>query len=107
MPPAVEPGHCPALLNGTSIHGCLVRSQRRLQCSPQAARQCMPKEVSRIVCPFVDGAPSLFDAAREEEGLHAPVQGLKGGAVWLRYRLKNPGCWPRHWRQRSRKERRA
>lgn len=57
-------------------------------------------EVSLIVCPFVDGAPgapSLFDAAREEDGQRAPVQGLElmssevltEGSVWLRYRLHN------------------
>lgn len=57
-------------------------------------------EVSLIVCPFVDGAPgapSLFDASREEEGQRASVEGielmsseaLEGGAVWLRYRIRN------------------
>ncbi|HVK69737.1 MAG TPA: dihydrofolate reductase family protein [Polyangium sp.] len=37
-------------------------------------------EVSLLVCPFVDGAPgapSLFDAAREEEGQRAPVQRIE------------------------------
>lgn len=57
-------------------------------------------EVSLLVCPFVDGAPGapcLFDAAREEEGLRASVQRIElmssesmdGGAVWLRYRIQN------------------
>ncbi len=57
-------------------------------------------EVSLLVYPFVDGAPgapSLFDAAREEEGQHPSIQGLDlmssevldRGVVWLRYRIQN------------------
>lgn len=57
-------------------------------------------EVSLLVCPSVDGAPgapSLFDAAREDEGKRASVQGIElmssevcdGGVVWLRYRIRN------------------
>jgi riboflavin biosynthesis pyrimidine reductase len=57
-------------------------------------------EVSLLVCPFVDGAPgapALFDAASDGDGQRAPVDGLElvssevveGGAVWLRYRIRN------------------
>ncbi len=59
-------------------------------------------EVSLLVCPFVDGAPgapSLFDAAQEEEdGQRASIRGMEltssqaldGGVVWLRYRTIAP-----------------
>jgi riboflavin biosynthesis pyrimidine reductase len=57
-------------------------------------------EISLILCPAVDGAkgaPSVFDSAESEAGQPAPVQTmmlessqvLDGGAVWLRYRLRN------------------
>jgi riboflavin biosynthesis pyrimidine reductase len=57
-------------------------------------------EVSLLVCPFVDGAPGapcLFDAEREADGLSASVErielmsseALDGGTVWLRYRIQN------------------
>ncbi|HKW52607.1 MAG TPA: dihydrofolate reductase family protein [Stellaceae bacterium] len=57
-------------------------------------------EISLILCPAVDGAkgaPSVFDAGEAEAALRAPVQAmalessqvLEGGAVWLRYRLRN------------------
>jgi riboflavin biosynthesis pyrimidine reductase len=57
-------------------------------------------EISLLVSPFIDGAPgapSLFDAPREEEDQRAPVeamdltsaQTLEDGVVWLRYRLIN------------------
>jgi hypothetical protein len=53
-----------------------------------------------ILCPTVDGskgAPSVFDSTETEAGRAAPVeamtlessQTLDGGAVWLRYRLRN------------------
>jgi riboflavin biosynthesis pyrimidine reductase len=57
-------------------------------------------EISLILCPTVDGskgAPSVFDSTEAEAGRAAPVeemtlestQTLDGGAVWLRYRLRN------------------
>ena len=57
-------------------------------------------EISLILCPTVDGAkgaPSVFDSRDAEAGLPAPVEAmtlessetLDGGAVWLRYRLRN------------------
>jgi riboflavin biosynthesis pyrimidine reductase len=57
-------------------------------------------EISLILCPAVDGAkgaPSVFDSSEAEAGQPAPIQTmvledsrvLKGGAVWLRYRLQN------------------
>jgi riboflavin biosynthesis pyrimidine reductase len=58
-------------------------------------------EVSVVICPFVDGAPgapSIFDAVDDSRGeQRAPVEAielmssetLQGGAVWLRYRIKN------------------
>jgi riboflavin biosynthesis pyrimidine reductase len=61
-------------------------------------------EISLAICPAVDGArgaPSVFDSSEEDAGLRAPLAGmslescevLDGGAVWLRYRLRNePGA---------------
>jgi riboflavin biosynthesis pyrimidine reductase len=57
-------------------------------------------EISLILCPVVDGAkgaPSVFDSSEAEAEERAPVAAmtleshdvLEGGAVWLRYRLKN------------------
>ena len=57
-------------------------------------------EISLALCPAVDGArgaPSVFDSADDEAGAPAPVsqmslescEVLEGGAVWLRYRLRN------------------
>jgi riboflavin biosynthesis pyrimidine reductase len=57
-------------------------------------------EVSLLVCPFVDGAPgapSLFDAAREDEGQRASIERIElmssevldGAVVWLRYRINS------------------
>jgi riboflavin biosynthesis pyrimidine reductase len=57
-------------------------------------------EISLVVCPAVDGArgaPSVFDSAEPLTGPTAPVDAmtlessnvLDGGAVWLRYRLRN------------------
>jgi riboflavin biosynthesis pyrimidine reductase len=57
-------------------------------------------EISLILCPAVDGAkgaPSVFDSGESQAGQPAPVQTmvlessqvLEGGAVWLRYRLRN------------------
>ena len=57
-------------------------------------------EISLAVCPVVDGAkgaPSVFDSTERDAGLGAPVAAmtlescevLAGGAVWLRYRLRN------------------
>jgi len=56
-------------------------------------------EISLIILPAVDGAqgaPSVFDASREDAGQVAPVrsitldnhQVLEGGAVWLRYTVQ-------------------
>jgi riboflavin biosynthesis pyrimidine reductase len=57
-------------------------------------------EISLVVCPAVDGAkgaPSVFDSGEALSGPTAPVEAmtlessqvLDGGAVWLRYRLRN------------------
>jgi riboflavin biosynthesis pyrimidine reductase len=57
-------------------------------------------ELSLVLCPAVDGAkgaPSLFDSAEPLTGPTAPVDAMTlesstvvdGGAVWLRYRLRN------------------
>ena len=57
-------------------------------------------ELSLVFCPAVDGAkgaPSVFDSAEPLTGPTAPVEAmtlessavLDGGAVWLRYRLRN------------------
>lgn len=57
-------------------------------------------EISLAICPVVDGAqgaPSVFDSTAADAGLRAPVaemslascEVLQGGAVWLRYRLRN------------------
>jgi riboflavin biosynthesis pyrimidine reductase len=57
-------------------------------------------EISLAICPVVDGArgvPHVFDSGDEDADARAPVSGmtlessevLEGGAVWLRYRLKN------------------
>ena len=57
-------------------------------------------ELSLILCPAVDGAkgaPSVFDSTNAEAGRPAPIEAmtlesskvLDGGAVWLRYRLRN------------------
>jgi riboflavin biosynthesis pyrimidine reductase len=57
-------------------------------------------ELSLVLCPAVDGAkgaPSVFDSAEPLTGPTAPVEAmtlessnvLDGGAVWLRYRLRN------------------
>src|SRR5665213_1040375 len=57
-------------------------------------------ELSLVLCPTVDGAkgaPSVFDSSDVEQGPTAPVtemtlessQVLDGGAVWLRYQIKN------------------
>lgn len=59
-------------------------------------------EISLAICPVVDGAkgaPSVFDSTDRDEGLRAPIaemslescEALEGGAVWLRYRLRNEG----------------
>jgi riboflavin biosynthesis pyrimidine reductase len=59
-------------------------------------------ELSLILCPAVDGAkgaPAVFDSTDAETGQRAPLkamtlessQRLDGGALWLRYRLKNTG----------------
>ena len=57
-------------------------------------------ELSLVLCPAVDGAkgaPSVFDSAEPLTGPTAPVEAMTlesstvidGGAVWLRYRLRN------------------
>ncbi len=57
-------------------------------------------EISLVIFPAVDGAkgaPSVFDSSEQEAQLRAPVaamelvshEALDGGAVWLRYRLRN------------------
>ena len=57
-------------------------------------------EISVAIVPVVDGAkgaPSVFDSTEEEAGLRAPLEQmslascevLDGGAVWLRYLLRN------------------
>jgi riboflavin biosynthesis pyrimidine reductase len=57
-------------------------------------------EISLIQCPAVDGAkgaPSIFDSLEEGAGRSAPLGSmtleshrlLEGGAIWLRYKLRN------------------
>lgn len=57
-------------------------------------------EISLAVCPAVDGAkgaPSVFDSTEKDTELRAPIaemslescETLDGGAVWLRYRIRN------------------
>ena len=57
-------------------------------------------ELSLVLCPAVDGAkgaPSVFDSGEPLTGPTAPVEAMTlesstvidGGAVWLRYRLRN------------------
>jgi riboflavin biosynthesis pyrimidine reductase len=57
-------------------------------------------EISLAICPAVDGAkgaPSVFDSTDHEIEQRAPIEQmslescevLEGGAVWLRYRLRN------------------
>jgi riboflavin biosynthesis pyrimidine reductase len=57
-------------------------------------------EISLAICPAVDGArgaPYVFDSGDEDTDARAPVeemtldscQVLAGGAVWLRYKLRN------------------
>jgi riboflavin biosynthesis pyrimidine reductase len=57
-------------------------------------------ELSLVILPAVDGAkgaPSVFDSSEREAGVPAPVtamslkdmQRLDGGAVWLRYEIRN------------------
>src|SRR5262249_33429236 len=57
-------------------------------------------EISLAICPAVDGArgvPQVFDSRDEDADARAPISAmrlescevLEGGAVWLRYRLKN------------------
>jgi riboflavin biosynthesis pyrimidine reductase len=57
-------------------------------------------EISLAILPAVDGAkgaPSVFDSSEKEAGMPAPIdsmtlrssQALDGGAVWLRYQLRN------------------
>lgn len=57
-------------------------------------------EFNLIICPAVDGAkgaPSVFDSTEAESDQRAPVeamtlestQPLEGGALWLRYKIKN------------------
>src|SRR5580704_1690561 len=57
-------------------------------------------EISLAVCPAVDGArggPYAFDSGEDETDARAPLRSmtlescevLEGGAVWLRYRLRN------------------
>jgi riboflavin biosynthesis pyrimidine reductase len=59
-------------------------------------------EISLIVYPAIDGskgAPSAFDSSDEKASNPAPIQSmtlqssqvLEGGAVWLRYQLRNLG----------------
>ena len=61
-------------------------------------------EISLAICPAVDGAkgaPSIFDSSDEDAGVAAPIgsmtlascEVLEGGAVWLRYRLRNGDAW--------------
>ena len=57
-------------------------------------------EISLAICPAVDGAkgaPSVFDSRDQDTELRAPLtqmslescETLEGGAVWLRYRVRN------------------
>lgn len=59
-------------------------------------------EVSLAIWPAIDGskgAPSVFDSTDDEAQRRAPIEQmslascevLEGGAVWLRYRLRNEG----------------
>jgi riboflavin biosynthesis pyrimidine reductase len=59
-------------------------------------------EISLAICPVVDGAkgaPSVFDSTDRDSGLRAPItqmslescETLEGGAVWVRYRIRNDG----------------
>jgi riboflavin biosynthesis pyrimidine reductase len=59
-------------------------------------------EISLAICPVVDGAkgaPSVFDSTDQDTELRAPIaqmslescEVLDGGAVWLRYRVRNDG----------------
>src|ERR1700761_9040353 len=63
-------------------------------------RSGLVDEISLILCPTVDGAkgaPSVFDSAEAITGPSAPVEAmtlqssqvLDGGALWLRYQLRN------------------
>lgn len=60
-------------------------------------------EISLAICPVVDGAkgaPSVFDSTDQDTELRAPIaqmalescEVLDGGAVWLRYRIRNDGA---------------
>lgn len=60
-------------------------------------------EISLAICPVVDGAkgaPSVFDSTDQDAERRAPIaqmslescEVLDGGAVWLRYRLRNDGA---------------
>jgi riboflavin biosynthesis pyrimidine reductase len=62
-------------------------------------------EISLAICPTVDGArgaPSVFDSSERDSELRAPISAmslescevLEGGAVWLRYRLRNQAPTP-------------
>ena len=57
-------------------------------------------EISLAILPAVDGAkgaPSVFDSSDNDAGVPAPIESmtlqssqvLDGGAVWLRYQLRN------------------
>ena len=57
-------------------------------------------EISLAICPAVDGSrgvPQVFDSSDEDADARAPISAmtlescevLEGGAVWLRYRLRN------------------
>ena len=57
-------------------------------------------EISLAILPAVDGAkgaPSVFDSSEQDAGVPAPIESmtlqssqvLEGGAVWLRYQLRN------------------
>jgi riboflavin biosynthesis pyrimidine reductase len=57
-------------------------------------------EISLAICPAVDGArgvPHVFDSGEDETDARAPIEAmtlescqvLEGGAVWLRYKLRN------------------
>jgi riboflavin biosynthesis pyrimidine reductase len=65
-------------------------------------REGLVDELSLILCPGVDGAkgaPSVFDSTEAETDRRAPVtamtlkssQALQGGALWLRYLIRNAG----------------
>jgi riboflavin biosynthesis pyrimidine reductase len=66
----------------------------------QCLRAGLIDEISLVTCPAVDGAkgaPCVFDSAPNKEEARAPLsevtlegcKALEGGAVWLRYRVKN------------------